>query len=429
MRIGLNIHPTVNGQPYSAQDKTNLTEFLRQLRPTALLVMDDWNWALAYKTLLPDTNVIFRKSHPMEGEMWQLQDADTYWGNMQAFVDPRLTLYVTNESNGKHAPADVPRMQKAVKWWTRMMELAANQHIRLVLPNWGPGLPDMEWFTDDALWAVIAPLYQAFKKYPIHYASSHEYFWKELDTGNGHIGRHRDMVAALKRRGIEGINWILTEVGSDDIYSRKQRGWKNTVTEQQYIDLLRQAKREAWNDDYIQGACIFSYGGSNEWPPFSIMHATDLHKALIDMNNETVPIPTPPAPTPPYVIIPPNLGTGERFTIQLGSTLQAKPSADVSCKVGSLIPGETVTVWRKSNTVAEGFIWHYFERFSTPLGELMNGWTSHVLPPPIVVTPPPDEIAQIAAIVSKLHGMALLMESAANDLHKLAVALAAKKVA
>lgn len=304
MRLGINIHPTINGQPYSAQDKIYLTEFLRQLRPDAIVVMDAFDWALAYKTLLPDTNVIYRKFSTWEGNLWDWPPgADMWWYNMQDSRDPRLTLYVTNESHGAAAPEDVPVMQKAVAWWVRVMELAAKDNIRLCLPNWGTGNPDMKWFMDNELWRVIEPLFKAFKRFPQHYFGLHHYYWKEINPGDGNVDRHRDIRAALSVRGYNDLQYVLTEVGSDDVFLKNQRGWKNTLTEQQYIQTLAVAKRTAWNDDHIKGATIFSWGGSGEWPSFNIMHATDLHNALIAMNNEPVVIPAPapplPAPVPP----------------------------------------------------------------------------------------------------------------------------------
>lgn len=304
MRIGINIHPTINNQSYSAQDKIYLTEFLRQLRPDAIVVMDAFDWALAYKTLLPDTNVIYRKYSTWEGNFWDWNGTpDMWWYNMQDSRDPRLTLYVTNESHGAAAPEDVPVMQKAVAWWTRVMELAAKDNIRLCLPNWGTGNPNMKWFTDDKLWSVIEPLFKAFKRFPQHYFGLHHYYWKEINPGDGNVDRHRDIRAALNARGYHDLQYVLTEVGSDDVFLKNQRGWKNTLTEQEYIQSLAVARRTAWNDDHIKGATIFSWGGSGEWPPFNIMHATDLHKALIAMNNEPVVIPTP-VPTPPPDPIP-----------------------------------------------------------------------------------------------------------------------------
>lgn len=299
MRLGLNIHPTVNSQQYSAADKSYLATFLQDLRPDAIVVMDAIEWALAYKILLPETNVIYRKFSTWEGNLWDLPySADTWWDNMQDSRDPRLTLYVTNESHGAAAPEDVPMMQKAVAWWVRVMELAARDNIRLCLPNWGTGNPNMAWFDDDKLWAIIAPLFQAFKKYPQHYFALHHYYWKTVELGDGNVDRYRDIRAALLQRGIDGLQYVLTEVGSDDIFLKNQRGWKNTLTEPDYIHTLIEAKRTAWNDNSIKGACIFSWGGSGEWPPFNIMHATDLHKALIAVNKEPEVV-TPPFPTVP----------------------------------------------------------------------------------------------------------------------------------
>lgn len=392
VRLGPNIHNKIdNGQEYSANDKEQLAKLLTDLRPSAIVVMNNKDWAMAYKMMLPDTNVIFRLYHKEEGRLWDLQDADTFWHNMQGYCDPRITLYITNESNGKCEAEDIPVMRKAVTWWTRLMELAAKQNIRLCLPNWSSGSPDLKWITDDALWPIIKPLYDAFQKYPMHYYGAHEYFWHSVEDSKHHVGRHADVMAALQKRGDYKLQWVLTEIGSDDIWSRQKRGYKNTLTEEQYADATVKAKNTVWNVPYIVGITWYCHGAvTSEWTPFNTARAEIFNRIMVQANNTPVEIPTPPPPpTPPFVIVPADKGTGEPFTIQLGSTLQAKASADVTCKVGSLIPGERVTVYRKPREVADGFTWHYFERFSTPVGESPNGWTSHTLPPPIDVTPPP----------------------------------------
>lgn len=415
MRIGLNIHPTVNGQPYSAQDKIYLTEFLRQLRPDAIVVMDTFESALAYKIMLPDTNVIYRKYSAWEGNLWDWPPgADMWWYNMQDSRDPRLTLYVTNESHGAAAPEDIPVMKKAVAWWVRVMELASKDGIRLCLPNWGTGNPHMSWFQDDKLWAVVEPLFKAFKKYPQHYFGLHHYYWKKIEPGDGNVDRHRDIRAALSARGYNDLQYVLTEVGSDDVFLKNQRGWQNTLTEPEYIQTLATAKRTAWNDPHIKGATIFCWGGSGEWPSFNIMHAKDLHKALITMNNE--PVVLPPAPAVRWIASTSRLKLGvEHANLREAPDLSSRDLGDIHG--GDPIFYDSTGLlhdwWHVKFYETEGYVNNLY--FEPLVGELPGG---HDEPPttipPIIVVPP--------APLNAYQRIAAHLRAIADELDKLALA-------
>lgn len=456
-RIGIQIHPVftqANKQTraYSAQEKQDLDSFLLQLQPSSIIVLNDFDWARRFANMLPNTKVIFRKEHPRDGDFWNLttEDGRPYTPQMhfegtREHHNPRILLNLSNEGMGKtvntdDGKPDYAAITKMVTWLVGCMDIFGAAGVALVTPNFGVGLPDIKWFKADAPeWPLIRPLFEAFKRWPIHVLGMHAYWRKDGFNADDYLNRPRDVAAALEKLGYPVRSMQVTEYGADaidghtgpwmDAYGDTETGQK------EYARLLVKGQRENLNLPFVDGIDVFVWGCYPKWPRYDISKAKHIQSEMIASNmNMPIPVPPvviipPPTPTPTHVLVPANKGSGERFTIQLGSTLQAKASADVTCKVGSLIPGETVTLYRKASEVADGFTWHYFERISTPAGESPNGWSSHSLPAPIEIPLPPDEIAQIAAIVAKLHGISMHVETVANDLHRLALALAAKKAA
>lgn len=428
LRIGFNIHNKArSGQDRSAAEKAYLPTMLEQLNASALVIMDDLPLAEAMYKRLPNTIVIYRQYNQAEGHLWQVITPEQYFINQKGISKPGIPLYCINEPNSK---ADVAELRDRVKWLVRVMELYAANGLSLVVDNLGPGHPDFTNFTDDAKWAAIKPLFDAFKRYPMMYWAMHPYWSKDgLRPQDGQSARHRDVEKLLKLRGYDMPPIIFTEMGRDAFGGAKTNGWRSTgISEEGYAAEILEARNTLWTEPYIRGACLYCYGSvTPQWAAFDVENAKVLHQALIAGNQN---MPTTP---PPFVIVPASKGTGEDFTIKLGSTLQAKASADVTCKVGSLIPGERVTVYRKPSEVADGFTWHYFERTSTPVGESPNGWASHALPslpPPIIVDPIPtqaeldmarliaidDEIAVYRESVSNLYAQIMELEVEADRL-------------
>lgn len=315
MRIGFNIHDKILGQQYSAAQKIYLTTLLQRLNPSAVLVMDNWEWALAYKQMLPKAIVVFRQYNQNEGHLWQIITPEKYYENTKGHHDPRIVLYIGNEPNSYILKDE---MEKAVAWWFKVIALFHAANLPVCIVNWGVGHPDLSWFTDDSKWSIIRPLFDALKAHAGAYLGLHEYAsYRGLEAGNGRVGRHMDMAKALKARGYSMPSILLSEIGVDQIDDNGKRGWKDSMSENQYAALLTDAQRSTWYVDYIIGGMIFSYGSStNEWRSFDVSAALVLHSTLIASNAvtnttppppppETLPEPPkPPDPIPPVVEVP-----------------------------------------------------------------------------------------------------------------------------
>jgi hypothetical protein len=221
MKIGINIHPVMpdgedDTRAYSAQEKIDLDNFLLAAQPDAILVMNDFGWATRFADMLPHTRVIFRLyNEDVEGELWNALSPAEYLQGMAIYQNPRIILNVGNEPSGK---LPLPELRKMVAWYVKVMRLFEAESICLAVPAWGSGNPNLSWFTDDAAWNILRPLFEAFKAYPRHYLNLHSYFnRKGLQIGNGHLDRPTRIASYLIARGLPVPPMLITEYGADTV--------------------------------------------------------------------------------------------------------------------------------------------------------------------------------------------------------------------
>lgn len=299
LRIGLNIHNRARGgQDRSAEEKSYLPQFLKQLNPSALVIMDDLPLAEAMYSALPNTITIYRQYNPAEGHLWQVISPEQYFINQKGISKPGMPLYIINEADSK---APVEELAARAKWIAREMDLRANAGLLGVYDNAGPGHPILEWFTDDTKWQAVKPMFDAFKRHPQMYWSLHPYWGPNgLRPQDGQSARHRDIEKHLKAKGYTMPNLIFTETGIDNHGGGKTNGWRTTgISEEQYAAQIIEARNTLWTEPYIRGVCLFSYGASTDrWLAFDVESAKVLHTALIGANAISIPTPKPPDPVP-----------------------------------------------------------------------------------------------------------------------------------
>lgn len=305
LRLGLNIHNKARGgQDRSATEKDYLPTFLRQLNPSAIVVMDDFALAQGLHTMLGQTIVIYRQYNQNEGALWKVIAPEAYVINQAGITKPGMPLYVMNEMDSKAPPED---LNAACKWMARVMELLAVKGCVGVFDNAGPGQPVSRWFTDDATWNAVKPLFEAFKRYPQMYWGLHPYWYSEDLQPIYQSAIHRTIAPVLKGRGFDMPNVIFTEMGRDALNGSKANGWRTAgITEEQFAAEIIKARNTLWTEPYIRGACLYCYGSTDtRWQAFDVESARILHSALIGANITQQPVPTPtptpapiPAPTP-----------------------------------------------------------------------------------------------------------------------------------
>ena len=306
LRIGVNIHNKARGgQDRSAEEKIYLPQFLRQLNPSAIVVMDDLPLAEALHTMLTNTIVIYRQYSEAEGHMFKAVPSPAdYVQRQRGLLKPGMPLYVMNEWDSK---AGIEQLSAGAKWMAGVMDVLAVTGDVAVIDNEGPGQPDYAWFTDNAKWEAVKPLFDAFKRHPQMYWGLHPYWGSMgLRPEDGQSARHRDIERLLKARGYSMPNVIFTELGRDTYGGGKANGWRSTgISEEQFAAEIIQARNTLWTEPYIRGACVYCYGATTErWRAFDVEPAKILHTALIGANAVSIPTPPTPEPEPPIVEVP-----------------------------------------------------------------------------------------------------------------------------
>lgn len=305
LRIGINLQNKARGgQDRSADEKTYLPTFLRQLNPSAIVVMDDFNLAQDLHASLLNTIVIYRQYNPAEGHLWKVIAPEQYVINQTGITKPGMPLYVLNEMDSKASP---DQLNDACKWMARVMELLAVKGCVGVIDNEGPGQPTLAWFTDDTLWNAVKPLFDAFKKYPQMYWGLHPYWYSDDLQPIAQSAIHRAIAPLLKQRGYDMPNIIFTELGRDALNGSKVNGWRTAgISEEQFAAEVIKARNTLWTEPYIRGACLYCYGSTTDrWQAFDVESARILHSALIGANATAQPAPPPPQPPaePPPVVV------------------------------------------------------------------------------------------------------------------------------
>ncbi len=299
VRVGLNVHPKARGgADWSAAEKTYFPAFLEQLNPSAIVQMgygrSEFDTALAWRELLENTTVIYRQYHDAEGHLFELLKPYDYITGMKLYTDPRIPLYILNETNSK-APLD--ELKRNIQWRVEVMRILALEGQPHVIGNEGPGQPHMSWFSDDAKWEIVHPFFQQFKMNPFSAWGLHPYWGNNgLRPSEGQSARHRDIATALALRETSMPPVYLTEVGRDRYGDSKVNGWRSTgVTEEVFAAEIVEAQNTLWNEPYIRGAMVYCYGSTKkEWFQFDIMYAGLIHKAMIAANKQPTDIPPPP---------------------------------------------------------------------------------------------------------------------------------------
>lgn len=302
LRIGLNIHNKARGgQERSAEEKIYLPQFMRQLNPSAIVVMDDFNFAQDMHSALPQTIVCYRQYNPAEGHLFKVISPEQYVINQTGITKPGMPLYVLNEMDSK-APNE--QLNAACKWMARVIELIAVKGCVCVIDNEGPGQPTLSWFTDDLKWNAVKPLFDAFQRYPQMYWGLHPYWHSGDLQPTGQSAIHRQIEPLLKARGYNMPLIIFSETGRDALGGSKTNGWRTAgISEEVYAAEIVKARNTLWTENYIRGVAVYCYGSTEpRWQAFDIEQAKILHTALIGANQSA---PPQQPPQQPPIVIPP----------------------------------------------------------------------------------------------------------------------------
>jgi hypothetical protein len=133
-RISYHVHATFT------PDRQRLIDHMAKVRPHFVLVSGPVELAREVQTASPTTNVIWREG----GDRYAYQQrTPEEWLSLRSGQAPGMTLYTSDET-----PLDA----QAIDWHSRLMDLAADQGVKLCVMNFGAGQPQ----PDD--WSRIRPI-------------------------------------------------------------------------------------------------------------------------------------------------------------------------------------------------------------------------------------------------------------------------------
>jgi len=276
------------------KDRNRAIDFVYDLKPNALLVMDDRQLALdlAFSPKLPTTTVVYRAYDPHD-DSWHLRNsASEIWNWHKRFAHPKLVMQIWNE------PSGYVNVEALVEKAVDIVHMASADNLRVVMPMWGVGHPDNKLISSGVLDPLIETLYQ----HPEQYYGVHEYARTSIAEAidEDHVLRCVAFLERAKKIGcpIAAQRIIVGEFGRDYM-GRYEDGYRDNMTSEGYAVMHRSAE-EAYRAYGINKVITFCMGngGGNRWEKFNIEGDEIVQDALIDINTKSITEP-PPAVEPP----------------------------------------------------------------------------------------------------------------------------------
>lgn len=273
-----------------------LYDLIGKLRPAACVLMDfDNKRAVEMKRAFPQMDVILRI--PYDGDADYRTITPVQWiERFGAFAADGITLQCLNEPHGyQHVDEGAKYLKELGAWCIDVMRRARSRHIRLCLPNFAVGHPDL---------SQIASIYKTFDPLLIEFTAGnhilglHEYAVSSADETH-HITRYRAWLQRCADLRITYPKIVITETGRD-VGGGYDDGWRKHLSDAKYADLLKSMGAKYASDGVA--ACIFGYGfdGDGRWHQFDVSFANELLERLVAdriMLNTFPPV-EPPKPPP-----------------------------------------------------------------------------------------------------------------------------------
>jgi len=191
-------------------------------------------------------------------------------------------------------------------WTVRFAQLMHNEGELVAGFCWSTGNP-----TPDKLPIVLPHLVDAAAAVDVH--AFHEYY--KQNGGQTDWRRYRDFERALPAHARKPI--IITEAGWDDNGDPYTGGYRGKVSEQQYLEILKQYDAALMQDPYVLGATVFQWG-DGAWPSFELAPMIHLFAAYVQQSGGLV-TPKPwPKPTfePTFTVTPQTIIAGQNATLR-----------------------------------------------------------------------------------------------------------------
>jgi len=192
-------------------------------------------------------------------------------------------------------------------WTVRFAQLIRNEGELVAGFCWSTGNP-----TPDKLPMVLPHLVDAAAAVDVH--AFHEYY--KQNGGQTDWRRYREFERALPAHARKPI--LITEAGWDDNGDPRTGGYRGKVSEQQYLEILKQYDAVLMQDPYVLGATVFQWG-DGAWPSFELAPMINLFAAYVQQSGGGLVTPKPwPVPTfePTFTVTPQTITAGQNATLR-----------------------------------------------------------------------------------------------------------------
>jgi len=282
-KIGL--HVTRNSSPA-------IMEFITETQPSVVVAVGDLGWLADVKAISPDTTTLGRLE---EGD--QSFDGDPK-ERAREFVAQNAGVYLSNPAVDYWLGWNEPTIdgEEKMLWYAQFEServiAMAELGFKTAIGNFSVGVPEPDTF-DDFLSAVeTAQSYDGI-------LALHEYsapdMWSGVGSGVPGLSLGSDYGSLTLRYRIWYDNYLrpaglviplaITEAGIDGGVLAEDLsfgGWKDAMTDYQYLEQLSWYDDELRRDPYVLGMAVFNAGDdSGDWESFDV---TDL---LSDLANIT----------------------------------------------------------------------------------------------------------------------------------------------
>jgi len=312
-KIGINFHARMSyGRELSADEKRKLFEFLEALQPSSCLVLDNYDYAIQFKKLLPSSMIVFRQWRRNDGALHRDFSGADYARQIERYGQHGICVSIMNEPTGYGEQNREDDLERIAGFFADASAYLSKQGVYHCGVEFGVGHPDLNRLSE------LNDYYDALtesKGYGI--ASVHEYgTWRGMTyQGEPHrfdvypyrVGRYKAQASyIISRYGRMPFRWLFNEWGVDaSLYvgdDNKRRGWKDSFSPEQYVNALIAADVSFYTEDWIIGKNIFSYGNTGQkdtgedWFTHDISGQPIILNALIEHGKRIHPIPVPQPP-------------------------------------------------------------------------------------------------------------------------------------
>ncbi|HEX7589154.1 MAG TPA: hypothetical protein VF478_12625 [Anaerolineae bacterium] len=236
------------------------------------------------------------------------QSADEFYFKMQPTVDKLRGRGIIWEGVNEPVPDSTQDAKLLNAWYVRFAQIMHSEGEIVAGFSWSTGNP-----TPDKWDSIVPYLVDAAAAVDVH--AFHEYY--NLTIGGQDWGRYRHFEEAMPANARKPV--VITEAGFDES-GQAQGGYIGKITNDEYLNVLKQYDQVLLQDPYVLGATIYQWGDGN-WPSFDLGPVINQLSDYVVSVGQGYQIPNPwPVPVfgpvRTFTAVPGTIDKGQSSTLQ-----------------------------------------------------------------------------------------------------------------